>query len=67
MEKKKYLIRNIGCDDSTWGICELTHNEFIFIENMFNELNKNSSYGCQPKIYIELATEDDLKYFEKEI
>lgn len=56
MEKTlKCLIINTGCDDETIGFCELTETEFHFVENLFNELNKNSLYGCQPTIKIILA------------
>lgn len=49
----KYKILNIGCDDVTEGIFEFTKEQFEFLNNVFAELNKNSTYGCMPKIYIE--------------
>lgn len=52
MKKKKYNIINIGCDDETEGIFELTEEQAEFLQKVFTELNKNSSYGCMPKIYI---------------
>jgi len=49
----KYKIENIGCDDCTEGVFDLTEEQYDFLDNLFTELNKNSSYGCMPKIYIE--------------
>ena len=48
----KYKILNIGCDDETEGIFEFTKEQFEFLNNIFTELNKNSTYGCMPKSYI---------------
>lgn len=48
----KYKITNIGCDDETEGVFELSKEQFEFLNNLFNELNKNSTYSCMPKIYI---------------
>lgn len=39
-------------DDSTKGVFEFTDEEFLFLNNVFEELNKNSRYGCTPKIFI---------------
>ena len=50
--KEKYVIYNEGCDDSTEGEFEFTEKEFLFLNNLFEELNKNSHYGCMPKIFI---------------
>ena len=50
---KKYKITNIGCDDETEGVFEFTEEQYNFLDKTFEELNKNSTYGCMPKIYIE--------------
>ena len=50
--KEKYIIYNKGCDDTTKGVFEFTEEEFLFLNNLFEELNKNSYYGCMPKIFI---------------
>ena len=55
---KKYKITNIGCDDETAGVFEFTEEQYVFLENVFSELNKNSTYGCMPTIYIDEITED---------
>ena len=49
----KYKILNIGCDDETEGTFEFTKEQFEFLNNVFAELNKNSTYDCMPKIYID--------------
>ena len=49
----KYKIQNIGCDDITEGVFEFNEKQFEFLNNVFKQLNKNSTYGCMPKIYIE--------------
>lgn len=66
--QKLYYIENQGCDDTTYGLVALTDEEFakfkVFIEN----LNKNSTYCCQPVIEVCIidpenlreATEDDI-------
>ena len=55
----KYKITNVGCDDITEGVFELTEEQHKFLETLFEELNKNSTYGCMPTIYIEEMTEKE--------
>lgn len=50
---KRYKITNVGCDDITEGVFELTEEQFKFLDRLFEELNKNSTYGCMPTIYVE--------------
>lgn len=49
----RYKITNVGCDDTTEGAFDLTDDQYSFLANLFEELNKNSSYGCMPRIYID--------------
>ena len=49
---KKYLIDNIGCDDTTRFEIELTDEELETILKFIKINNESSSYGCQPKIEI---------------
>ena len=49
---KKYKIENIGCDDETVGVFEFTDEQADFLNSVFTELNKISTYGCMPRIYI---------------
>ena len=57
----KYYIQNNGCDDSTELAIELTDAEVETFTRICKELNKKSSYQCQPKIalykYDECQTE----------
>lgn len=50
---EKYKIKNIGCDDTTEAVFELTAGQYEFLERIFETLNKQSTYGCMPKIYVE--------------
>lgn len=53
-----YYIENCGCDDTTYGLikCSRLISDSIFLFNLFlkeiDQLNKNSSYSCQPVILI---------------
>lgn len=49
---KKYLIENNGCDATTSFEIELTDEELQTILRFIKLNNKNSNYGCQPKIDI---------------
>ena len=53
MQNEKFIVTNIGCDDETTGIFEFTEEQYVFLKKTFEELNKNSTYGCMPQIYIE--------------
>jgi hypothetical protein len=48
-----YTILNIGCDDETKCDFDFTEEEYQFLKSVFESLNKNSHYGCMPKIYID--------------
>ena len=48
----KYLIALNGCDDSTMCELELNHKEVEFLIKIAKEINKKSSYMCQPRIRI---------------
>ena len=61
MEKQLYFIENQGCDATTYGLKELTYDEFIFICKFIADLNKNSHYGCMPIIHIYEASWEDFK------
>ena len=49
---KKYIIRNVGCDDETEFEIELTDEQLEFIIKLFDKNNKIADCGCQPKLYI---------------
>ena len=48
----KVLIENVGCDDTTSTIVELEQKELDVLIKFAKANNKNSRYGCQPKIAI---------------
>ena len=52
MEKKLYFIENCGCDDTTYGLHELTDDEYKLFIQIIENLNKGSHYGCQPTIRV---------------
>ena len=52
MEKQLYFIANQGCDDTTCGLVMLNDEEFAKFESFITDLNKNSYYGCMPKISV---------------
>ena len=55
MKKRKYLISLVGCDDTTHLEKELSVEEYQFLHNLSKEINESSSYGCQPKMEVELG------------
>lgn len=55
MEKKRYLISLVGCDDTTYLEKELSVAEYQFLDNLSKEINENSSYNCQPKMGVRLG------------
>ena len=48
----KYLITLNGCDDTTYCELELSDKELEFLIRISKEINKWSSYQCQPTISI---------------
>lgn len=49
---KKYFIVNLGCDDHTEFILELTDEELKTIIKFCDENNKVAYYQCKPEIQI---------------
>lgn len=49
---KKYLIALNGCDDTTYCELELTDKELKFLIRVSKEINKYSTYQCEPSISI---------------
>jgi len=49
---KKYLITLNGCDDTTRCEIELTNEHFEIFMQIAKEINKHSTYGCEPNISI---------------
>ena len=61
--KWNIIYKIIGCDDTTSLEIELTDEEVKTFIKICKELNKKSSYGCQPTIalykYDECEVEED--------
>lgn len=66
MDKEKYFIENVGCDDTTRLVIDLTENERDIFIKICKELNKNSSYGCQPVIDLYKYNECDVEIDEED-
>lgn len=56
-----YYIENCGCDDVTCGLAVITDEHFPAFKNIIKNLNKNSTYDCQPTIYVYKISMDDLR------
>lgn len=56
-----YYIRNVGCDDETTGLARLTDEQLYFLKNIVENLNKNSTYGCMPTMYVYKIDEDMIR------
>ena len=61
---KKYLITLNGCDDTTECEIELTENQVKDFMKIAKEINKKSTYRCEPDISIfEKYRKDEDGYF----
>ena len=49
---KLYYIENCGCDDTTCGLVRISDEDFPKFKSFVENLNRNSTYGCMPKIYL---------------
>ena len=63
---KLYLILNNGCDDTTKGLVRMTYAQLDFFKTAIENLNKNSTYCCMPKIEVYRIDEDSIKEFTGE-
>lgn len=59
-KKNLYFIRNSGCDDDTNGLVELDDTQKEWFFGFLGDLNKNSFYGCMPKVHVYLADWEDF-------
>lgn len=66
-----YYVRNCGCDDETTGLVRISDKDFPKFKTFIENLNKNSTYGCMPTIFvykivdealIREATDEDADY-----
>jgi hypothetical protein len=56
-----YHIENVGCDDSTNGLARISDEDFPKFKEIIENLNKNSYYGCMPKIAVFRIEEDQIR------
>lgn len=56
-----YYVENCGCDDTTHGLVRIPDEHFPKFKEFIENLNKNSTYGCMPKIYVYKANLDILR------
>lgn len=49
---KKYYIENIGCDNTTKFLIELSSEELKTIKKFIKINNEHSKNGCMPKIEL---------------
>lgn len=61
MENNLYFIENQGCDDTTRGLAMINDDDFPKFKTFIENLNKCSSYGCMPVIFVYKISMDDLK------
>ena len=56
-----YLIQNCGCDDTTYGLVEFTEEQLKFFIEAVENLNRGSSYRCQPTIHLYKVSHTDFE------
>lgn len=61
---KKYLIANLGCDDHTEFILELTDEELKTIIKFCDENNKVADYQCKSEIQVFEYNENINSYYD---
>ena len=61
---KKYFIVNLGCDDHTEFILELTDEELKTIIKFCDENNKVADYQCKPEIKIYKYEDNKEDYYD---
>ena len=61
MKNNLYFIVNSGCDASTFGLARISDEDFPRFKAFIEDLNKNSYYGCMPRISVYIIDPIDLK------
>lgn len=49
---KRYLVKNVGCDDTTEFEIDLNDEELKVVVRLFELNNKSVVDGCMPELYI---------------
>lgn len=60
MDSNLYFIVNSGCDASTYGLARISDEDFPRFKAFVENLNKNSWYGCMPRISVYIIDPADL-------
>lgn len=60
-----YYIVNYGCDDATHGLVRVSDENFEWFKSFIENLNKNSTYACQPSIGVYKISEDMIKEIDE--
>ena len=63
---KEYLVKVVGCDDSTDFIIQATDAEFAVIKKLAERVTEASANHCQPDMSIREATKADKRRLEDE-
>ena len=63
---KEYLVKVLGCDDSTAFIIQADDTEFSVMEKITDRVTEASANSCQPTMFIREATEADKRRLEDE-
>ena len=61
-----YYVENAGCDDSTYGLVEIPDEHFPAFKTFIENLNKNSTYGCQPTISVYKIDRSYIRPYDEE-
>lgn len=61
-----YYIENEGCDDTTHGLARISDEDFPKFQSIIENLNKNSTYGCMPKIAVYRVEESDMREMDED-
>ena len=61
MSNNLYFLANQGCDAITYGLAQISDDEFPRFKTIIENLNKNSYYGCMPVISVYRININDLK------
>ncbi len=57
---KLYFINNCGCHNTTSGIARISDKDFPKFKTIIENLNKNSTYACMPRIRVYKIPDDAI-------
>lgn len=63
MTEKLYYVQNVGCDATTYGLVRITDDGFPKFKSFIENLNKNSTYDCMPKIHLYEIDESKIREY----